>query len=160
MCQPVLSDDAAKELVEAYVDMRRTGQDKQASTAAAATDESPAHCCATHLVGPAGVPSATALLPVMQASTRRITATARQLESLVRLSEARARMELRSEVTPDDVREAVRLVKTALMDSATDKYGRIDMDLITGGLGQAQREELAQLGQQILSALKASGPWA
>lgn len=88
------------------------------------------------------------------AAAKRITATARQLDSLVRLSEALARMHLRGEVTVDDVKEAVRLVKTALMDSATDKFGRIDMDLIAGGYGQAQRDELLALGDQILGALK------
>ncbi|KAG1667273.1 hypothetical protein FOA52_012562 [Chlamydomonas sp. UWO 241] len=42
--------------------------------------------------------------------------TARQLESLVRLSEARARIELRSEVTAADAADVVELMRDALWD--------------------------------------------
>merc|ERR1712014_440928 len=40
-----------------------------------------------------------------------ITATPRILETLIRISEALTKMELREEVTVDDVSEAVRLLK-------------------------------------------------
>lgn len=40
-----------------------------------------------------------------------ITATPRQLESLVRISEALARMRLSDTVAPSDVEEAIRLMK-------------------------------------------------
>ena len=73
-------------------------------------------------------------------TTRVITATPRQLESLVRLSEAHARMRLSEWVEPSDVDEAVRLLKAATQTAATDPTtGTIDMDLITTGRSAAAR---------------------
>ena len=64
-----------------------------------------------------------------------ITATPRQLESLIRLSEAHARAHLRSVVSSEDVKEAIRLIKVATQQAATDpKTGTIDMNLITTGV--------------------------
>lgn len=48
-----------------------------------------------------------------------ITATTRQLESLIRLSEAHAKMRLSSIVDVTDVREAARLVRVALHQVST-----------------------------------------
>ncbi len=64
-----------------------------------------------------------------------ITATPRQLESLIRLAEAHARAHLRDVVSGEDVREAIRLIKVATQQAATDpKTGTIDMNLITTGV--------------------------
>lgn len=49
---------------------------------------------------------------------KRITATTRQLESMIRLGEAHARMRLSDRVEEEDIREAVRLIKSALRESA------------------------------------------
>merc|ERR1740123_1488125 len=58
-----------------------------------------------------------------------ITATPRQLESLIRLSESLARMRHGETVTTTDVDEAVRLHKVATMAAATDpRTGAIDLD--------------------------------
>ena len=66
-----------------------------------------------------------------------ITATPRQLESMIRIAESVAKMRLSSTVEVSDVEEAVRLIRTALQQSATDpKTGRIDMDIITTGVSQ------------------------
>ena len=46
-------------------------------------------------------------------SKKVITATPRQLESVIRLSEALAKMRYSDVVTNDDVEEAVRLIKVA-----------------------------------------------
>jgi DNA replication licensing factor MCM4 len=71
-----------------------------------------------------------------------ITATPRQLESLIRLSEAHAKLHLRAEVGVDDVREAIRLVKVATQQAATDpKTGTIDMNLLTTGVPTQAFEE-------------------
>lgn len=43
-----------------------------------------------------------------------ITATARQLESLIRISESIARMELSNKVEKRHIEEAVRLINTAM----------------------------------------------
>ncbi len=60
-----------------------------------------------------------------------ITATPRQLESLIRLSEALARMRLSPVVERYDVKEAIRLMKSAMQQAAWDpRTGQIDMDKI------------------------------
>lgn len=57
----------------------------------------------------------------------RIKAYPRNLESLIRLSEAHARMRFSATVEPEDVIEAVRLTREALMHSSTDPItGKID----------------------------------
>ncbi|MFH1224603.1 MAG: minichromosome maintenance protein MCM [Candidatus Diapherotrites archaeon] len=70
-------------------------------------------------------------------------ATHRQLEALVRLSEASARVRLSEEVEKQDVDLAMRIFRTSLQDLVTDQEtGRIDIDLITTGQTQSQREHL------------------
>lgn len=60
----------------------------------------------------------------------KITAYPRNLESLIRLSEAHAKMRFSAVVEPEDVLEAVRLTKEALKHSCTDPLtGRIAADL-------------------------------
>ena len=121
--QPVISQEAAQELVDNYVAMRALGQD------------------------------------VRSADTR-ITATTRQLESMIRLSEAHAKMRLSETVTKDDVREANRLIQSALKTAATDAQGRIDMSLLTEGTSAADRKrqgEIKEAVQRLLDELTAGG---
>lgn len=69
-----------------------------------------------------------------------VTATTRQLESMIRLSEAHARMRLSETVEKSDVDEAYRLIQTALQTSAVDpSTGRVDMDLVTTGISTRVR---------------------
>ncbi|KAG9698862.1 DNA replication licensing factor mcm4, partial [Aureobasidium melanogenum] len=90
----------------------------------------------------------------VRAADRRITATTRQLESMVRLSEAHAKMRLSSEVTADDVHEAVRLIQSALKQSATDaRTGLIDMGLLTEGTSASERKRKSDLKDAVLSAV-------
>ena len=93
------------------------------------------------------------------AGNKVITSTPRQLESLVRLSEALAKMKLSSTVEVSDVDEAARLVKVALQQSATDpRTGTIDMDLIQTGVSSSLRQMRHKLEQDISETLsKASG---
>ena len=64
-----------------------------------------------------------------------ITAYPRQLESLIRLSEAHARMRFSNTVEIADVEEAARLHREALKQSATDPTtGRIDVSILTTGM--------------------------
>ncbi|XP_043708662.1 DNA replication licensing factor MCM4 [Telopea speciosissima] len=73
-------------------------------------------------------------------SKKVITATARQLESLIRLSESLARIRFSESVEKQDVAEAFRLLEVALQQSATDhSTGTIDMDLITTGVSASER---------------------
>jgi len=80
-----------------------------------------------------------------------IVATPRQLESFVRLAEAKAKLRLSEEVTSEDVDEAVRLFNVATHKAAMDpRTGTIDMDAINTGVGSMQR--LAE--QSLIDFLK------
>lgn len=58
--------------------------------------------------------------------------TNRQLESLIRLAEARARLELRQEVTEADAEEVVELMEECMFSSWEDSFGNIDVRRSTG----------------------------
>jgi len=89
-----------------------------------------------------------------QAAQRRITATTRQLESMIRLSEAHAKMRLSSTVDLQDVVEAARLIRSAIKEYATDPTtGTIDMDLVQTGHSRAQRDRSAQFKADIIALL-------
>ncbi|KAI5962244.1 mcm4 [Candida pseudojiufengensis] len=85
---------------------------------------------------------------------KRITATTRQLESMIRLSEAHAKMRLSNRVELIDVKESVRLIKSAIKDYATDPItGRIDMDMVQTGTTSQQRRIREDLISEILKIL-------
>lgn len=111
-CAPRISEDAANELVNAYVKMRSQGPS---------------------VVG-----------------KRVISATTRQLESLIRISEALAKMQLSSVVSRQHVIEATELMEKAIRKAATDPYtGQIDMDLINTGHSQHSRQSIADLYKAV-----------
>lgn len=92
-----------------------------------------------------------------------ITATARQIESLIRLGEAVARMRFSEWVEMRDVAEAFRLLEVALQQSATDhSTGTIDMDLIITGISASERirrENLvAAMRNLVMEKLQIGGP--
>ena len=90
----------------------------------------------------------------VRAAERRITATTRQLESMIRLAEAHAKMRLSDEVTAHDVSEAVRLIKSALKQAATDaRTGLIDMGLLTEGTSASERRRKQDLKKAITDLL-------
>lgn len=72
--------------------------------------------------------------------------TARQLESLVRLAEARARVDLREEITAQDALDVVEIMKESLYDKYVDEHGFVDFGR-SGGMSQ-QKE-----AKRFLSAL-------
>ncbi|XP_026418412.1 probable DNA helicase MCM8 isoform X1 [Papaver somniferum] len=72
--------------------------------------------------------------------------TARQLESLVRLAEARARLELRDEITVQDALDVVEIMNESLYDKYVDENGRVDFGR-SGGMSK-QKE-----AKRFLSAL-------
>lgn len=115
---PKLTPEAGAALSDAYVAMRKLGDD-------------------------------------IRAAERRITATTRQLESMIRLAEAHARMRLSEEVTADDVEEAVRLIKSALKQAATDmRTGLIDMGLLTEGMTASERRLREDLKKAVLQIVE------
>ncbi|MED6131074.1 DNA replication licensing factor mcm8 [Stylosanthes scabra] len=61
--------------------------------------------------------------------------TARQLESLVRLAEARARLDLREEITAQDALDVVEIMKESLYDKYVDEHGIVDFGR-SGGMSQ------------------------
>ncbi|KAK9195654.1 hypothetical protein WN943_003779 [Citrus x changshan-huyou] len=72
--------------------------------------------------------------------------TARQLESLVRLAEARARLDLREEITAENALEVVEIMRESLYDKYVDEHGSVDFGR-SGGMSQ-QKE-----AKRFLSAL-------
>ncbi|KAI3438606.1 hypothetical protein D9Q98_001029 [Chlorella vulgaris] len=91
----------------------------------------------------------------MGMSRKIVSATPRQLESLIRLAEAQARMRLSEIVTLDDVAEAVRLMKVAMQQSSIDpRTGQIDMDLIQTGVSASDRTMKAQLVGELRNMLE------
>ncbi|KAL6782888.1 MCM4 [Auxenochlorella protothecoides x Auxenochlorella symbiontica] len=92
----------------------------------------------------------------MGMSRKTVSATPRQLESLIRLSESLARMRLAATVTVDDVTEAVRLMKVAMQQSSIDpRTGQIDMDVIQTGVSAAERGMKARLSGEVRALLQA-----
>lgn len=70
-----------------------------------------------------------------------ITAFPRQLESLIRLAEAHAKMRFSHTVDLIDVEEATRLHREALKQSATDPLsGKIDVSILTTGQSENTRK--------------------
>lgn len=91
------------------------------------------------------------------APEKRITATTRQLESMIRLAEAHARMRLSARVELRDVQEAYRLMRDAIRASALDPTtGKIDMGLLNTGTGQQQRKLREDMRKEVLNLLAAA----
>jgi DNA replicative helicase MCM subunit Mcm2 (Cdc46/Mcm family) len=64
--------------------------------------------------------------------------TTRQLESLLRLSEARAKIELSDFVTRDHALDVVELMRDSLFDAAMDEVGNLDFGRFSGGMSQSK----------------------
>jgi replicative DNA helicase Mcm len=81
-------------------------------------------------------------------------ATARQLEGLVRLSEASARVRLSDSVEIDDANRAIRLVKASLQDTVTDpETGKIDIDIVTSGTTHSKQNALTTVLHIVKEAM-------
>ncbi|MFX0032472.1 MAG: minichromosome maintenance protein MCM [Candidatus Hodarchaeota archaeon] len=75
-----------------------------------------------------------------------VSILARNLDALVRLSEAYARMALRNKVSKDDVDEIIKLFKRYLKDTGYDETtGKIDMDRILVGQSRSSINKLDKL---------------
>ena len=78
------------------------------------------------------------------------TVTARQLEALVRLSEASARIRLSPEVELSDTERAIRIFRYSLQEMALDKEtGKIDIDIITTGQAHSKISHLKKIAQIV-----------
>jgi len=79
-----------------------------------------------------------------------IPVTPRQLESIVRLSEARARMKLKNDVTSDDVDHAINLMEYCLKSVGVDpETGKLDIDKMLTGKFRSQWGKLAGLSDLV-----------
>jgi Predicted ATPase involved in replication control, Cdc46/Mcm family len=74
--------------------------------------------------------------------TKTMIMTPRQLEALIRLSEASARVRLSERINEEDVNRAIRLMEYFLRDSASVN-GKIDIDLVTTGHSSKERTEIS-----------------
>jgi replicative DNA helicase Mcm len=75
-----------------------------------------------------------------------VPVTARQLEALVRLCEASARIRLSNEITTDDSRRVIRVVESCLRQVAFDaETGKFDVDILTTGVSKSQRDKIKTL---------------
>ncbi|XP_015251998.1 PREDICTED: DNA helicase MCM8-like [Cyprinodon variegatus] len=71
--------------------------------------------------------------------------TTRQLESLIRLTEARAKLELREVATKDDAEDVVEIMKHSLADTYSDGLGNLDFERSQLGSGMSQRSAAKRL---------------
>jgi replicative DNA helicase Mcm len=87
-----------------------------------------------------------------------VAITARQLESLVRISEARARVALRKEVTAEDAEAAIAIMKRSLEEVGIDLSSyKVDIDLIMTGRPKSIRDRLGTVISTIMEMEKATG---
>lgn len=78
-----------------------------------------------------------------QAADSPVPITMRQLEAAIRLSEARAKLALKKEVTEEDVNAATRLLKACLADVGTDSQtGTPDIDVIMVGHSKSTGDKM------------------
>lgn len=87
-----------------------------------------------------------------------VSAYPRQLESLIRLSEAHAKVRFSHVVELVDVEEAKRLHREALKQSATDpSSGKIDISILTTGMSSSARRRRTEIGQSVRKLLQSKG---
>ena len=87
-----------------------------------------------------------------------VAITARQLESLVRISEARARVALRKEVTAEDAGAAIAIMKRSLEEVGIDLSSyKVDIDLIMTGRSKSIRDRLSVILSVLMDMEKVTG---
>lgn len=87
-----------------------------------------------------------------------ISITVRQLESLVRLSEARARLHLREEVTVEDAMAAIALTQRSLEQVGIDvTTGQVDIDILYSGKPRSLQMQLHKVLEVIGQINRVSG---
>ncbi len=89
-----------------------------------------------------------------ESGVKSIPITARQLEALVRLSEAMAKVRLSKTVDKSDAQKAIELIDYCLNQIAKDeKTGKIDIDRISSSITASQRGTISII-KEIISALE------
>jgi len=86
-----------------------------------------------------------------------IPISARQLEGLVRLAEASAKIRLDDKVTKEDAKIAIDLLKHCLMQVGFDpETGQIDIDRISSGITASTRSKIISI-KEIISEFNSKG---
>ncbi|XP_072115075.1 DNA replication licensing factor MCM4 [Mobula birostris] len=87
-----------------------------------------------------------------------VSAYPRQLESLIRLAEAYAKVRFSEKVENIDVEEAKRLHREALKQSATDpRTGIVDISILTTGMSATARKRKEELAQALKKLIQSKG---
>jgi len=95
---------------------------------------------------------------ISEARESPVAITPRQLESLIRLAEARARAGLRSNVTVEDAQAVILIMKKSLGQVGVDMTtGRPDIDLIMTGKPKSVRDRLQVIISVIVEMEKNTG---
>ncbi|XP_075563094.1 DNA helicase MCM8 isoform X2 [Pelecanus crispus] len=75
--------------------------------------------------------------------------TTRQLESLIRLTEARSRLELREKSTKEDAEDVIEIMKYSMLGTYSDEFGKLDFERSQHGSGMSNRSQ----AKRFVSAL-------
>uniref|UniRef100_A0A3P9AIQ8 DNA replication licensing factor MCM4 n=1 Tax=Esox lucius TaxID=8010 RepID=A0A3P9AIQ8_ESOLU len=87
-----------------------------------------------------------------------VSAYPRQLESLIRLAEAHAKVRFSDKVETIDVEEAKRLHREALKQSATDpRTGFVDISILTTGMSATARKRKEEVAQALKKMIQSKG---
>ena len=87
-----------------------------------------------------------------------IAITARQLESLIRISEARARVALRKKVTAEDAEAAIAIMQKSLSEVGIDVSSyKVDIDIIMTGKPKSVRDKLHVIISVLMGMEKETG---
>ncbi len=87
----------------------------------------------------------------VEGNLRPIPISARQLQALIRMSEASAKMRLSKKVTKDDAKKAIDIMKYYLMQVGYDEdSGTIDIDRISGKFSSSQRGKILAVRDAII----------
>uniref|UniRef100_A0A674F1I4 DNA replication licensing factor MCM4 n=1 Tax=Salmo trutta TaxID=8032 RepID=A0A674F1I4_SALTR len=87
-----------------------------------------------------------------------VSAYPRQLESLIRLAEAHAKVRFSDKVETIDVEEAKRLHREALKQSATDpRTGFVDISILTTGMSATARKRKEEVTQALKKMIQSKG---
>jgi replicative DNA helicase Mcm len=86
-----------------------------------------------------------------ESAVKSVPITPRQLEALVRMAEASARVRLSDKVTKKDASRAIKLLEYCLTQVGFDKEtGKIDIDRITTGISASQRSHISLIKDIIV----------
>jgi len=86
-----------------------------------------------------------------ESAVRPIPISARQLQALIRMSEASAKLRLSSKVSKEDALEAIELMKYYLMQVGYDYESKsIDIDRISTGIASSQRNKIIAVREIII----------